>query len=723
MSTFMVPEKGRNAYAALRRELDGEPLHAEWLRSVIDERGKRAAKTGVGFDAVRNQVETINRLATDESGRTLQLSFREYGRLKPRAVFERAETTTRRIDGYESPADAWESEATRFYAGYDETLEALLERADGERAGSDEDSWRDTTRPADPLGVADGFEAAVERAMAERGYELVERLGNEVQWAAMSAESVPEEPRVVLVPAAFPRLGTWLAERVWEPGVRTETYEAYAARTETTYDDEEGLLAAAPGVAGIYMTVSGSTAREYGLAVRPVAGAVSRLGVFETTEETRMPEIRSLKGFYDRYPDEFASWRRLIDTVEETAREFGFREVDTPAVERTDLYRVKSGDELLDQTYSFEDRGGREVTLTPEQTPTRARMVQAKRQELSAPIKWFDTSKRWRYEQVQKGRDREFFQTDIDVFGVESVAADAEVIACGARIYQKLGVADSVEFLVNDRRLLEALLEAEGIDNTREVMQVIDDEEKLSDREFREALEAVGVTGGDVDRVAEIAAFDGPIADVIEELETLAPDDERTAAAVERIAELADRLEAYGVAEMCRLDLSIVRGLAYYTGLVFEAFDSEGELRALFGGGRYDDLVGLFGDREVPAVGFAFGYSTTRELLAREGELPPESVATDAYVAPVSESVTSEAVGIATQLREVGMTVETNVADRTLGDQLAYADGVGARVTLIVGERDLANDEVTVRDMASGEERQVPRDDVVGGVQDVLDGE
>ena len=712
----MVPEKGRNAYAALRRELDGEPLHAEWLRSVIDERGKRAAKTGVGFDAVRTQVETINRLATDESGQTLQLGFRDYGRLNPRAVFERAETTTSRIEGYESPEDAWESDATRFYAGYDETIEVLLTGADEET----DDPWRDTSRPADPLGLADGFEAAVERAMAERGYELVDRLGNEVQWAAMSADSVPDDPPVVLVPTAFPRLGRWLAERVWEPGVPTETYEAYAARTDQP-TDEEALLAAEPGVAGIYMTVTGSTAREYGLAVEPVAGAVSRLGVFETTTETHMPEITSLKGFYDRYADEFASWRRLIDTVEETAREFGFREVNTPALERTELYRVKSGDELLDQTYSFEDRGGREVTLTPEQTPTRARMVQAKRQALSAPIKWFDTSKRWRYEQVQKGRDREFFQTDIDIFGIESVAADAEVIACGARIYQKLGVADSVEFLVNDRRLLEALLEAAGIDNTREVMQVIDDEEKLSDREFRDALEAVGVSGDDADRVAELAAFEGPIDEVIGELEELAPDDDQTEEAVERIAELADRLSAYGVAEMVRLDLSIVRGLAYYTGLVFEAFDTEGELRALFGGGRYDDLVGLFGDREVPAVGFAFGYSTTRELLAREESLPAEEVTTDAYVAPVSGDVSSEAVRIATQLREAGLTVETDVADRRLGDQLAYADGIGSRVTLIVGERDLANDEVTVREMDSGDETQVPLDDVVAGVLDALD--
>jgi|GEM_PF-3344 len=682
----MVPEKGRNAYTALRRELDGEPLEAAWLREVIDERGKRAAKTGVGYEDVREQVAFVNDISGTADGSTLQLGFRDYGRLKPRPVFEAAELTTRRIEGYESPADAYRGGASRVYAGDDELLEELL--ADGDR----------------DFG---GFAETVTAAMAEYGYERVDALGDPVQWAAMAGDgAVPAEPTTVLVPAGFERLGEALAGRAFDRVERVETYASYAQRTQTPFADEEQLLADAPeGVAGIYMTVSGSTAAEYGLGVEPVDGGVSRLGVFET--ETMTDEITSPKGFYDRYADEFASWRSVIDTVESTAREFGFREVNTPAVERTELYRVKSGEELLDQTYSFEDRGGREVTLTPEQTPTRARMVQSRRQALSTPIKWFDTSKRWRYEQVQKGRDREFFQTDIDIFGVESVAADAEIVACAARIYEKLGVRDRVDFLLNDRRLLEAMLRAEGVDNTTQVMQVIDDKEKLTRPEFHDALANVGVDGDAAERVDELTSIAGPIGETVDELAARAPDDEATRAAVERIEELADRLAAYGVADVCRLDLSIVRGLAYYTGLVFEAFDSEGELRALFGGGRYDDLVGLFGDREVPAVGFAFGYSPTRELLEREGKLPPENTTTDVYVAPVSESVAPEAVNLAGDLRASGLTVETDLAGRGLGDQLSYADGIAASLTLIVGERDLANDEVTVRDMATGDERQV----------------
>jgi len=427
-----------------------------------------------------------------------------------------------------------------------------------------------------------------------------------------------------------------------------------------------------------------------------------------------MVNLSSLKGMYDRYPEEWAAYRAVIDAVEETAREFGFREIDVPAVERTELYRVKSGEELLDQTYSFDDRGGREVTLVPEQTPTRARLVQ-RRKDLKTPIKWFDTSKRWRYEQVQKGRDREFLQTDVDVFGVESVAADAEVVACAARIFEKLGVDDQVRFLINDRDLLEALLETADVtgDDAEAAMRVIDDREKLTREEFLDRLAEQGLSPADAREVDALTDVRGPIVDTVEDLAERAPDDDRVTAAVDRMTDLAVELERYGVADVCRLDLSIVRGLAYYTGLVFEAFDAEGELRALFGGGRYDELVGLFGEQEVPAVGFAFGYSPTAKLLQQAGEWPTEALATDAYVLPVSESVREQALEIATGLRGAGLVVETDLTGRSVGSQFGYADGIGAARVVIVGENDLADGVVTVRGMDTGEEGRVDVDRVV----------
>jgi histidyl-tRNA synthetase len=423
-----------------------------------------------------------------------------------------------------------------------------------------------------------------------------------------------------------------------------------------------------------------------------------------------MTDIQSLKGFYDRYPDEWSSWKKLIEVVDETAEEFGFRQINTPNLEKADLYRVKSGDELMDQMYNFEDKGGREISLIPEQTPTRARLVQ-QRKDLKTPIKWYDTSKRWRYENVQKGRDREFFQGDFDIFGIESVEADAEVIASAARIYEKLDLMDRVRFQLNDRNLLESMLEALGVENTEEVMQVIDDKEKMSTEQFLEELDEVGVNKEKAGEIDEITEISGPIADQIEELREKAPEDAQEP--VDRMEDLSEALESYGVADQCKLDLSIVRGLAYYTGLVFEAFDAEGELRALFGGGRYDELVGMFGNQDVPAVGFAFGYSTTVELLKKEDRWPLKQVETDIYVLSVSESVRDTALEYATTLREKGLSVETDLSGRGFGEQLGYADSINAKRVLIIGERDLEQDQVTVKHMESGEEEEIGKDKVV----------
>ena len=421
-------------------------------------------------------------------------------------------------------------------------------------------------------------------------------------------------------------------------------------------------------------------------------------------------ELESLKGTYDRYPGKWATWKKLSETVEETAEEFGFRELSPPSIERQELWTEKEEDSVTDEMYAFTDKGDNEITLVPEQTPTRARLVQ-KRKDLKKPVKWYNTSKRWRYEDVTKGRDREFLQGDFDIFGIESVEADAEVIAAAATIFQKLDLDDRVKFLVNDRALLESILEAQGIDETEAAMKVVDDKEKLSTEEFLEDLEDRGLTREEAEQVDELTDISGPILENIEELREKAP--EEVQERVDRMESLGEALESYGVADMCRFDLSIVRGLAYYTGLVFEAFDSEGELRALFGGGRYDELVGTFGDRGVPAVGFAFGYSPVIELLKKEDRYPLKSVETDFYVLSVSESVRDAALDYATRLREKGLSVETDLASRGFGSQLGYADDMNAKRVLIVGERDLENDEVTMKHMDSGEEEILDRNEVV----------
>jgi histidyl-tRNA synthetase len=420
--------------------------------------------------------------------------------------------------------------------------------------------------------------------------------------------------------------------------------------------------------------------------------------------------LESLKGTYDRYPDKWANWKKLIEVVSETAEEFGFRQIDPPSIERQELWTEKEEDSVTDEMYAFTDKGDNKITLVPEQTPTRARLIQ-KRKDLKTPVKWYNTSKRWRYEDVTRGRDREFLQGDFDIFGIESVEADAEVIAAAATIFQKLKLDDRVEFLINDRELLESILESHGIKNTEEAMKVVDDKEKLSREEFLEDLEERGLSRDDAEQVDELTDISGPILGQIDELRDKAPEEVQDL--VDRMESLGEALESYGVAEMSRFDLSIVRGLAYYTGLVFEAFDSEGELRALFGGGRYDELVGTFGDREVPAVGFAFGYSTTIELLKKKGRWPFSEVETDVYVLSVSKSVRDTALDYATKLREKGLTVETDLAERGFGSQLGYADDINAERVLIVGERDLENDEVTMKHMDSGDEEALGKNEVI----------
>ncbi|WP_266081758.1 histidine--tRNA ligase [Haladaptatus caseinilyticus] len=432
-----------------------------------------------------------------------------------------------------------------------------------------------------------------------------------------------------------------------------------------------------------------------------------------------MDTFESLKGFYDRYPAEWSAWRELVDTVEETGREFGFREIDAPSVEPTDLFRVKSGEDIVEETYSFEDKGGREVTLIPEQTPTRARLVQ-QRKDLGAPIKWFDTSKRWRYEAVQRGRDREFFQTDFDIFGVESVEADGEIIACASTIFKKLGVADSVEFKLNDRQLLDALLRGIGVGESKDVMRVIDKKEKISRDEFLAKLEAEGVDRATAEEIDELTAISGEMESALVELSDKAPENEAANEAIDRMHGLYDVLSAYGVESMCSFDLSIVRGMDYYTGLVFEAFATESDLRALFGGGRYDELIGQFGGQDVPAIGFAFGYSPTMQLLKELDEWPEEAISTDAYVLTISDSVREIGLEYAMELRRGGLKVETDLTDRSVGEQFGYADRINAEYTIVVGERDLNEGVVTVQNMESGEEEKVPKDEVVEHVLKIL---
>ena len=422
----------------------------------------------------------------------------------------------------------------------------------------------------------------------------------------------------------------------------------------------------------------------------------------------------SLKGFRDVYPAEMAAYRAVIDEIEATARQYGFREITTPTLEATEMYVEKSGEEIVEELYAFEDKGGREVSLTPELTPTVARMVVAKQQALSKPIKWFSTRPFWRYEQVQQGRFREFYQTNIDIFGSSDPAADAEILAVAADMLTGLGLtAEDFDFRVSHRDILTGLLESFDTDvDTQDAIRVVDKRAKIDREEYVGGLTDAGLS------VDQAEQFDDWLQAGDEDLDALGEmsGSEQVADAVENLEAVLSAAEDFGVREYCTISLTTARGLDYYTGVVFECFDSTGEVsRAVFGGGRYDDLIEGFGGEPTPAVGFAPGVlnSTLPLLLQRAGVWPDEAVSTDYYVLQVGDT-RSVAARIARDLRERGNVVESDVSDRSFGAQMGYADSINAETVVIVGENDLENDEVTVKDMASGDQTTAPVEEFPG---------
>ena len=420
-----------------------------------------------------------------------------------------------------------------------------------------------------------------------------------------------------------------------------------------------------------------------------------------------------LKGFRDFYPDEMTARREVIDTVETAAARYGFREIGTPTLEATELYTDKSGDEIVDQLYNFTDKGGRDVTLTPELTPTVARMVVAKQQALSKPIKWYSTRAFWRYEQVQQGRFREFYQTNVDIFGSGDPTADAEILAFAADALTDLGLtSDDFEFRVSHRDLLGGLLEAFDADvDTEAAIRAVDKSAKIDDQEYYGLLQDAGLGYEQAETFDELLGTDN-LADLADFAET-----ERVADAVANLEAVLAAADDLGVREYCDVSLETARGLDYYTGVVFECFDSTGEVsRSVFGGGRYDGLIESFGGQPTPAVGVAPGHATLQLLCERAGVWPEEAPATDYYVLSVGDT-RAVAADVARQLRGRGHVVETDIADRSFGAQMNYADSINAETVVIVGERDLENGEVTVKEMATGDQTTAPVDDFPGDLE------
>jgi len=329
--------------------------------------------------------------------------------------------------------------------------------------------------------------------------------------------------------------------------------------------------------------------------------------------------LKSINGFKSIYPDEWTKWQYVQNIVEKTVESFGFLRIDAPSVERRSLYEVKPpwSEGLISQTFSFFDNQKNYLTLIPEQTPTRARMVQELKR-IDLPIRWYDTSKRWRQEdKVKNDRTKEFWQTDIDVIGCNSVESDVEILACAAYIYKNLGLEKKVEISINDRKLLENILFSAGVklSDCYTAVKIIDDKEKISKADFYKRFKKINLTKDRIDFIYNIISLNGPIINCIKEINSenkkIAKKSEKI---LKRFIQLSELLKWYGIYDVCKLDLSIARG-SFYTGIIFEVSDKNKKLGALSGGGRYDWLISMYGKRNLPAMGFGFGYMGTMEKL------------------------------------------------------------------------------------------------------------
>ena len=393
----------------------------------------------------------------------------------------------------------------------------------------------------------------------------------------------------------------------------------------------------------------------------------------------------------------------------DVARRYAFVEYDGPPLEPLDLYTRKSGDEIVGQLYNFTDKGGREIALRPEMTPTLARMVTARANALRKPVRWFSMPQLFRYERQQRGRLREHFQLNVDIIGEEDVTADAELLAVAIDIMRGFGLGPTdVAARVSDRRLLRALLLHIGIGEERHpaVYAVVD---KL-ERDPRDVLERRLADAG-VDAAAAERLFGVLAVRDLGELRTRVENDAALAEHFERLDRYMEHLAALGVAEWVRFDLSIVRGLAYYTGIVFELFDAKGQFRAICGGGRYDSLLHSLGGVNLPALGFGMGDVVIGELLKDRSLMPTSAATVEFWVAGEDESLVGDVMRIAAALRQRGRSVEYALRPQTLSRQMKTASAAGAQRTVVVRRADVAGGRATVRTMSDGSETEVRLDE------------
>jgi len=422
------------------------------------------------------------------------------------------------------------------------------------------------------------------------------------------------------------------------------------------------------------------------------------------------------KGTRDYYPEDkriqnyiFATWKRVAEA-------FGYEEYGAPLLEPLDIYAAKTGQEIVnEQTYTFTDRGERTVAIRPEMTPTVSRMISRRQQETGFPARWYSIANFMRYERPQRGREREFWQLNADIFGVDSIEADAEIIKMADAIMKAFGASSKMYTIrVNDRNLINHMMhDYLGLNAVQAelMIKLFDRKDKITHEEFRDqAYEIFGEEMGHegVRKISRLLS-----AKTMAEL----PDELQKADALRDINKLFALLAESKVTNAA-FDISLMRGFDYYTGMVFEVFDNHPDNnRAMFGGGRYDGLVGLFGGEKVPTVGMAPGATTTEVFLQSHGLMPKFTSTTDIYMVVLGDSLNG-AQKIADTLREEGVRVAVDITGRKLDKQMKAGIKMNVPFLMFVGEKELTDEVYKLKDVASEDEQTLSLERIVTTVED-----
>lgn len=411
------------------------------------------------------------------------------------------------------------------------------------------------------------------------------------------------------------------------------------------------------------------------------------------------------KGARDFYPPAKRLQKYIFGKLRETVERFGYEEYDAPILEPLELYLTKTSEEIVnEQTYAFEDRGGRKVVIRPEMTPTVSRMVAARRQELSYPLRWYSIPNLWRYERPQRGRLREHWQLNVDLFGVEGIAGDQEIITVADTIFRSFGAKpDMYTIKINSRKFVDHILKDYlGLDDVQasSMNRLIDRQSRMDRADFIAHADALCHQNqrdeGVVEKMLDVLAA---------KRFTALPQSLQNHSSITDLQKMLVLLNTAGIPNV-EFDITLMRGFDYYTDIVFEIFDNHPDNnRSLMGGGRYDGLISLFGVEPVPTVGFGLGDVTLANFLEIHKLLPKPAIETDLYVVPIGE-VLNDAQSVIDELRNNGINVAVDLSKRKLEKQLSVADKKGIPYVLLIGQQEIADQHYTLKNLAKGTEEK-----------------